>query len=108
MKITIKTLQGKMVDIEVLDAETVGDIKVKIQSAIGTPIDQQKVIHYGKVLTDPTKRVSELNIKDKDFLVLMLVKVFVQPLLPNIRENQPHLQSPPKSQSRSQNKCQSA
>lgn len=77
MKITVKTLQGKMVDFEVEASDSIEIIKKKIEEQLKIPTDQQKLIHYGKVLGDNAKIMSELGIKDKDFLVLMMAKVIL-------------------------------
>lgn len=41
------------------------------------PADQMKLIAYGKVLDDDTKTLKDCNIKEGDFLVIMISKVFL-------------------------------
>jgi hypothetical protein len=110
MKITIKTLQQKVfhvsftlfssaVDsyltsfqVEADPAETISDLKEKINADQGHPVESQKIIYSGnvtfitqtalilsritkgKVLSDD-KTIQSCEIKEKDFLVLMVSKV---------------------------------
>ena len=39
------------------------------------PADSQKLIAYGKVLEDDTKTLKDYQIKEDDFLVVMVAKV---------------------------------
>jgi len=73
MKITIKTLQQKVFQIDADGADTVADLKKKIQEAQGHTVESQKLIYSGKVLPDD-KSVEACEIKEKDFLVLMVSK----------------------------------
>ncbi|THH33263.1 hypothetical protein EUX98_g906 [Antrodiella citrinella] len=73
MKITIKTLQQKVFLLEAEGSDTVADLKQKIQESQGHSLESQKIIYSGKVLPD-TKTVESCNIKEKDFLVLMVAK----------------------------------
>jgi len=51
----------------------VGDLKKKIQDKEGHPVESQKLIYSGKILPD-SKTVGSCEIKEKDFLVLMVAK----------------------------------
>ncbi|KAH9942468.1 uncharacterized protein BXZ73DRAFT_97877 [Epithele typhae] len=73
MKITVKTLQQKVFQIDAEGAETVADLKKKIQEVQGHTVESQKLIYSGKVLPD-SKTVESCAIKEKDFLVLMVSK----------------------------------
>ncbi|KAF9227381.1 UV excision repair protein Rad23 [Gyrodon lividus] len=73
MKITIKTLQQKVFQIDADGSETVGDLKQKILSSQGHAVESQKLIYSGKVLPD-NKTIESCEIKEKDFLVLMVSK----------------------------------
>ncbi|KAK7692324.1 hypothetical protein QCA50_003949 [Cerrena zonata] len=73
MKLTVKTLQQKVFTIDAEGTDTVGDVKKKILETQGHPVDNQKLIYSGKVLPDG-KTVESLEIKEKDFLVLMVSK----------------------------------
>lgn len=50
------------------------EVKGKIESAHGFAVAQQKLIHAGKVLKDESP-LSEYNVKENDFLVVMVTKV---------------------------------
>ncbi|EIW62868.1 UV excision repair protein Rad23 [Trametes versicolor FP-101664 SS1] len=73
MKITVKTLQQKVFQIEAEGTDTVADLKQKIQETQGHGVDSQKLIYSGKVLPD-SKSIESCEIKEKDFLVLMVSK----------------------------------
>ncbi|OJA08675.1 hypothetical protein AZE42_01182 [Rhizopogon vesiculosus] len=73
MKLTIKTLQQKMFQLDAEGSETIGDLKLKISNTQGHSVDSQKLIFSGKVLSDD-KTVASCEIKEKDFLVLMVSK----------------------------------
>jgi len=77
MKISIKTLQGKPTELEVSETDTLGDIKKKISEQLNVDVANQKLIHYGKVMTEDGKKLVEYGVKDKDFLVLMITKVIL-------------------------------
>ncbi|KAG1808232.1 uncharacterized protein BJ212DRAFT_1384243 [Suillus subaureus] len=73
MKLTIKTLQQKMFQLEAEGSETIADLKQKISNTQGHSVESQKLIFSGKILTDD-KTVASCEIKEKDFLVLMVSK----------------------------------
>ncbi|KAI0358688.1 UV excision repair protein Rad23 [Trametes cingulata] len=73
MKITVKTLQQKVFQIDAEPSDTVADLKKKIQENQGHAVESQKLIYSGKVLPD-SKTVESCEIKEKDFLVLMVSK----------------------------------
>ena len=76
MRITIRMLQGKPIDLDVAETATVTDVKVQIAKEVGIDVESQKLIISGKVLSEPNKLLTEYSIKDHDFLVLMASKVF--------------------------------
>jgi len=73
MKITVKTTQQKVFQIEVESGETVAALKAKIHELQGHPVEVQKIIYSGKILID-SKTIDSCGIKEKDFLVLMVSK----------------------------------
>ncbi|OBZ70858.1 UV excision repair protein rhp23 [Grifola frondosa] len=81
MKITVKTLQQKVFSIDAEGSDTVGDLKLKIQESQGHTPESQKLIYSGKVLPDG-KTVESCEIKEKDFLVLMVSKPKAAPATP--------------------------
>lgn len=77
MKLTVKTLQQKTFTIESDQDDTVLDLKDKIKKIQGYEIELQKLIHSGKILNDQ-QVVKDLNIQEKDFLVVMVTKPKIQ------------------------------
>ncbi|KAF9049687.1 hypothetical protein BJ165DRAFT_1591889 [Panaeolus papilionaceus] len=73
MKITVKTTQQKVFQVDVESSDTIGALKAKIQETQGHSAAVQKIIYSGKILTDD-KTVEACGIKEKDFLVLMVSK----------------------------------
>ncbi|KAF8894138.1 hypothetical protein BD779DRAFT_1798037 [Infundibulicybe gibba] len=73
MKITIKTTQQKVFQVDVEGTETIAVLKTKIQDSQGHPVAVQKIIYSGKILSDD-KSIESCGIKEKDFLVLMVSK----------------------------------
>ncbi|KAG8975532.1 hypothetical protein FRC05_005601 [Tulasnella sp. 425] len=73
LTVTIKTLQQKQFKVDVEPSDTVAQLKEKIEAINGAPVANQKLVYSGKILADE-KTVGECNIKEKDFLVLMVAK----------------------------------
>ncbi|KAF8993725.1 hypothetical protein BDQ17DRAFT_1368040 [Cyathus striatus] len=73
MKITVKTTQQKVFQVDVEPADTVAALKQKIQESQGHSTTLQKIIYSGKILSDD-KTIESCGIKEKDFLVLMVSK----------------------------------
>ncbi|QRV94072.1 UV excision repair protein rhp23 [Ceratobasidium sp. AG-Ba] len=73
MKLTFKTLQQKQFQIDAEPSDTVLQLKEKVKESQGHPVETQKLIYSGKILSDD-KTVESLNIKEKDFLVVMVSK----------------------------------
>ncbi|GLE11222.1 hypothetical protein PINS_up023561 [Pythium insidiosum] len=73
MKLTVKTLQGVAFPLEAEPTDTVAAVKAKIQELQSFAVDQQKLIHAGKVLKDDSP-LSEYGVKENDFLVVMVTK----------------------------------
>ncbi|KAF9446383.1 UV excision repair protein Rad23 [Macrolepiota fuliginosa MF-IS2] len=73
MKITIKTTQQKIFQIDVEPTDTIADLKRKVEEAHKYPIATQKIIYSGKILADD-KTIETCGVKEKDFFVLMVAK----------------------------------
>uniref|UniRef100_K3WIJ7 UV excision repair protein RAD23 n=1 Tax=Globisporangium ultimum (strain ATCC 200006 / CBS 805.95 / DAOM BR144) TaxID=431595 RepID=K3WIJ7_GLOUD len=73
MKLTVKTLQGVAFSIDAEPTDTVASVKATIEAQQSFPVSQQKLIHAGKVLKDESP-LSEYNVKENDFLVVMVTK----------------------------------
>lgn len=71
MKLFVKTLTGKMIELEVETSDTIKEVKEKIQEQDGIPPEQQRLIFGGKQLAD-AKTLSECSITAGSTLHLVL------------------------------------
>lgn len=74
MKITLKTLKGQQLPLEVQPEMLVGALKALIAETHGQPAETQKLIAYGKVMEDDEKSVADYKIVENGFIVMMTVK----------------------------------
>ncbi|PVU86374.1 hypothetical protein BB559_003766 [Furculomyces boomerangus] len=73
MIITLKTLHKDVLQIEVTETLTIGELKQKIQNEFNFDANLQKIIFSGKVLKDENT-IGEVGISESDFMVLMITK----------------------------------
>ncbi|CAH1118641.1 unnamed protein product [Phaedon cochleariae] len=75
MKVTLKNLQQQTFTIDIEPTKTVKQLKQKIETDKGKdyPSENQRLIYAGKILMDETV-LSEYNIDEKKFIVVMVTK----------------------------------
>jgi len=75
MKLKVKTLKGVTFEVESEPDDTVASLKANVEAAMPEfPAALQKLIHSGKILED-SSCVKEYNIKEGEFIVVMVSKV---------------------------------
>ena len=73
MRLFVKTLTGKLFEIEVEPNDTIETVKMKIQDHEGIPPDQQILIHNSRRLEEP-RNLSDYCIKN-EYTISMLLKI---------------------------------
>lgn len=73
MKLLVKSLTGGNFHLDVETTDSVSAVKRKIEESQGFAAENQKLIYSGKILSDD-KTMGEYEIKEKDFLVVMVSK----------------------------------
>jgi len=73
MKLIIKTIKGEVFNIEVETTDKISDVKEKLFADKGFEVASQKLILRGKNTEDNTT-LSDLGVKEGDFLVVMVSK----------------------------------
>ena len=74
MKINVKTVKGETISFEVEPTTRIEELKAKVKERLNVDPINQKLIFKGKHLED-SKSLSELNVKDEDCFILMVLKV---------------------------------
>lgn len=71
MSLNVRTLTGKNFSLPVKPSWTIEELKLQLQSKEGVPIDQQRLVAYGKVLEN-CRTIEEYSLKNLDVLTLMI------------------------------------
>lgn len=74
MKINVKTVKGETIGFDVNPDTRIEELKDQINDKLKVDPINQKLIFKGKHLENP-KTMAELNIKDEDCFILMVLKV---------------------------------
>ncbi|CAN6288909.1 unnamed protein product [Urochloa humidicola] len=70
-RIKVKTLSGRVIDVDVEPTDLVGRIKERVEEQVGIPTEQQRLVFGGKLLADG-KTVRESNVTAGSVIHLVL------------------------------------
>ena len=75
MKISVKSITGKQITIDVEGSDTVAVLKEKLVSFANAPVERLKLVVTGKVLLDNSKALADYGVKENDCLALIISSV---------------------------------
>ena len=71
MRITVQSIQGKRIKMEVEPSDTIASLKARIQESEGIPPVQQRLIYEGKQLEDGST-LADNNVQNGKVVFLVL------------------------------------
>lgn len=81
MQLRVKDMtkpRGETYTVDVNPADSIADIKARVEEVAHTPAASQRLEHYGKKLNNDTANLKDCNIKHLDTLNLMPMQIMVQ------------------------------
>jgi len=70
--LTVKTLTGKVLKVQIRLFETVGKLKSNLQALEGIPPDQMRLISAGKALDDDEKTLDDFGVQSTSTIHMLL------------------------------------
>ncbi|ORY70598.1 ubiquitin-related domain-containing protein, partial [Leucosporidium creatinivorum] len=71
LQLYVKTMTGKTITLAVASANTVNDLKIKIQEKEGIPLDQQRLIFLGKAMEE-SRTLADYSLQKESTVHLIL------------------------------------
>jgi large subunit ribosomal protein L40e len=71
MRVVVKTMTSKMIELDVHPDDTVEDVYAKISAKEGVPVDQQRLVLNGRQI-ECGRTMRDMNVRDSTVLMLIL------------------------------------
>eukprot|EP00929_Paragymnodinium_shiwhaense_P115018 TRINITY_DN83609_c0_g1_i1.p1 TRINITY_DN83609_c0_g1~~TRINITY_DN83609_c0_g1_i1.p1 ORF type:complete len:302 (+),score=102.77 TRINITY_DN83609_c0_g1_i1:253-1158(+) len=78
-QLTIAAPGGRKVEIECEDSATFGDVKARVQAALGVPVDKQRLLCSGKERKNASETLAQAGVGAKTKMMLMLAPGYKMP-----------------------------